>query len=180
MSKFKLHTMESAPQGTKALFENSLKNFGMIPNLHAVLGEEPVVLEAYQQLHTLFQQTDFNAAELTVVWQTINVEHGCEYCVPAHSLIADMMKVDPAVNGALRNKTSLPTQKLQVLHDTTLAIVRERGRISDGQLDAFFAAGYEQKHLLGIILGLSQKVMSNYVNYIAQTPLDEKFQAYAK
>jgi len=179
MSTFTLHTMETAPEKTKALFENSLKSFGMIPNLHAVLGEEPAILEAYQHIHRLFQETDFNAEELTVVWQTINVEHNCEYCVPAHSLIADMMKVDPAVNEALRNKTALPNEKLQVLHDTTLAILLERGHVSEEQLARFYEVGYEHKHVLAIILGISQKVISNYINYIAKTPLDEKFQAFA-
>lgn len=179
MKTFTLHTMESAPEATKSLFKNSLNSFGMIPNLHAVLGEEPAALEAYQLLHQLFQQTDFDAAELTVVWQTINVEHECGYCVPAHSLIAQMMEVDPAVNEALRNKTALPSEKLQVLHDTTLAIVRDRGNLSDEVLEKFYAAGYGQKHILGILLGLAQKVMSNYTNHIAKTPLDEGFKKFA-
>jgi len=179
MKTFELHTMESAPEGTKPLFENSLKNFGMIPNLHAVLGEDPAVLEAYQLLHKLFQETDFNAAELTVVWQTINVEHECGYCVPAHSLIANMMQVDPAVDTALRNKTALPTEKLQALHETTLSIVQNRGHLTEQELERFYAAGYEPKHILAILLGLSQKVMSNYTNHIAKTPLDESFQKFA-
>ncbi len=179
MKSFTLHTMDSAPQPTKALFENSIKNFGMVPNLHAVFGEEPAALDAYQQLHTLFQQTDFDADELTVVWQTINVEHGCAYCVPAHSMIASVMKVDTALNDALLNGTAMPTEKLQALHDTTLAILRERGKVSDEVLERFYAAGYEQKHILGILLGLAQKVMSNYINHIAKTPLDDMFKPYA-
>jgi NADH:ubiquinone oxidoreductase subunit F (NADH-binding) len=44
---------------------------------------------------------------LTVVWQSINVEHACHYCVPAHTGIAAMMKVDEAITEALRNETAL-------------------------------------------------------------------------
>lgn len=178
MSNFTFHTMETAPDATKKLFENSLNNFGMIPNLHAVLGDEPPVLEAYQQMHRLFQETSFDAEELTVVWQTINVEHQCGYCVPAHSMIADMMKVDPAINKALREGTALPNEKLQVLHDTTLLILRSRGHLSEEELNRFFDAGYGQKHILAILLGLSQKVISNYINHIAKTPVDEAFAHY--
>lgn len=178
MSNFTFHTMETAPDATKKLFENSLNSFGMIPNLHAVLGDEPPVLEAYQQMHRLFQETSFNAEELTVVWQTINVEHQCGYCVPAHSMIADMMKVDPAINKALREGTALPNEKLQVLHDTTLLILRSRGHLSEEELSRFFDAGYGQKHILAILLGLSQKVISNYINHIAKTPVDEAFAHY--
>jgi alkylhydroperoxidase family enzyme len=175
---YDLYDLETAPSDSKPLLEQSLKEFGMIPNLHAVLAESPPALEAYQVLHRLFQQTSFNAEELTVVWQTINVEHECHYCVPAHTGIAHMMKVDPAISDALRNRTELADSKLQALHLTTLAIVRNRGHITEQEQADFFAAGYEQRHLMEIILGLSQKVISNYVNHLADTPVDKPFQKF--
>lgn len=179
MSTLQIHTIKSAPQESKASLENSVKAFGMLPNLHGVLSESPQLLEAYKTIHQLFSNSSFNAEELTVVWQTINVEHECHYCVPAHTAIAHMMKVDPTLTEALRNKEAMPTQKLQVLQNTTLSIVRNRGRISDAELEAFYAAGYGQRQVLDIILGVSQKVISNYTNHIANTPVDEPFQKFA-
>lgn len=179
MSTFKIHSVETAPEGSKASLEQSKKSFGSIPNLHAVLAESPGLLEAYKNLHSLFSNSSFDKDELTVVWQTINVEHECHYCVPAHTAIANMMKVDAAITEALRNGAALPSAKLQVLHETTLSIVRNRGYISEAELEAFYAAGYEQRQLLDIILGLSQKVISNYVNHIAATPVDKGFQKFA-
>ena len=179
MSSFTLHTLESAPRDSKPMLEQSLEAFGSIPNLHAVMAEAPALLEGYQQLHDLFQKTSFNAEELTVVWQTINVEHECHYCVPAHTGIAHMMKVDSVLIEALRNGTSMPTEKLQALHDTTLAMLRNRGRLTQGERDAFFAAGYANQQLLEITLGLAQKVMSNYVNHFADTPVDKAFERFA-
>ncbi len=176
--KFKLHDQTTAPETSQPLLANSLKAFGMIPNLHAVMAESAPLLEAYQTLHTLFQQTSFNAEELTVVWQTINVEHNCHYCIPAHTGIAHMMKVDNAIIEALRNSTKLPTEKLQALHTTTLALVRNRGQLSQDETTAFFVAGYEQRNLLEIVLGISQKIMSNYVNHLAETPVDDAFKAF--
>ena len=178
MTEFTLHTQESAPDAAKPLLENSMKSFGMIPNLHAVMAEAPPFLEGYQTLHNLAQQTSFNAEELTVVWQTINVEHNCHYCVPAHTGIAHSMKVSGEITDALRNETPLPA-KLEALRTVTLAIVRERGVVGDDVLNAFFAAGYEQKNVLEVLLVLSQKVMSNYVNHIAKTPVDAPFKAFA-
>ncbi|MBN4055448.1 carboxymuconolactone decarboxylase family protein, partial [bacterium AH-315-K03] len=135
---FDLFDVASAPEKSQPLLENSLRDFGMIPNLHAVLAQSPATLEAYQALHRLFQQSSFNAQELTVVWQTINVEHECHYCVPAHTGIAHRMQVDPAMTDALRNRGQLADHKLQVLHSTTLALVRERGRLSEKEMEAFF------------------------------------------
>ncbi len=178
MTKLKVHTIESAPDESKESLEQSVKAFGMLPGLHAVLASSPQLLEAYKTIHGLFENSSFDADELTVVWQTINVEHECHYCVPAHTGIANMMKVDPEITEALRNKTSMPTEKLQVLHEFTLKMVRNRGVISQEDLDKFYAAGYGERQVLEVILGLSQKVISNYTNHIANTPVDEPFKKF--
>lgn len=179
MTKLTIHTLDSAPEASKPMLEKSKKAYGMVPNLHAVLASAPSTFEAYQQLHELFVNTSFNPEELTVVWQGINVEHGCEYCVPAHTGIAHSMKVDPALTEALRNQQPMPTAKLQALLDMTLTIVRNRGHVTQEDLDKFYAAGYGEQQVLEIILGLSQKVISNYTNHIAGTPVDAPFNSFA-
>lgn len=178
MTDFTLYTMDDAPEGAKPLFEKSLKAFGMIPNLHAVMAESPALLDLYQQAHQFFQSTSLNADELTVVWQTINVEHNCHYCVPAHTAIAHMMKVDPAISDNIRNKAPLDDEKLEALRQTTLAMVRQRGVLSDEQVQTFFDAGYGKQQLLEIVVGISQKIMSNYTNHLTKTPVDEPFQKF--
>ncbi|MBP0903773.1 carboxymuconolactone decarboxylase family protein [Mariniflexile gromovii] len=179
MTTLKVHNIETAPEGSKSLLEQSLKQNGMIPGLHGVLAGAPGLLEAYQTIHKLFTQSSFNNEELTVVWQTINVEHECHYCVPAHTAIANMMKVDNSITEALRNETPLENPKLEALRKMTLTIVRNRGHVTQEDLNTFYAAGYEERQVLDIILGVSQKVISNYTNHIANTPVDAPFQKFA-
>ena len=179
MTTLKVHSIESAPEGSKELLEQSLKANGMIPGLHGVLAGAPGILEGYQTLHKLFTESSFDKDELTVVWQTINVEHACHYCVPAHTAIAGMMKVDENITESLRNETTLENTKLEALRTFTLAITRNRGNVSSDELQAFYTAGYEERQVLEIILGLSQKVISNYTNHIANTPVDAPFQKFA-
>lgn len=179
MTTLKVHNIETAPENSKPLLENSKKAYGMIPGLHGVLAGAPKILEAYQTLHELFTQTSFNEEELTVVWQTINVAHACHYCVPAHTGIAKMMKVDDNITEALRNETPLKDEKLEALRTMTLTIVRNRGHVTPEDLQTFYAAGYGEQHVLEIILGLSQKVISNYTNHIANTPVDAAFEKFA-
>lgn len=178
MSDFTIYTQENAPEAAKPLLEKSVKAFGMVPNLHAVMAESPELLDSYQQAHNLFQKTSFNAEELTVVWQSINIEHNCHYCVPAHTGIAHSMKVDQSIIDALRNKTPLSDEKLEVLRATTLAMVRERGVLSEEDVKRFYAVGYGKKQLLEIVLGLSQKIMSNFTNHLADTPVDAPFKQF--
>ncbi|WP_305813917.1 carboxymuconolactone decarboxylase family protein [Photobacterium leiognathi] len=179
MTGFTIHTIETAPQSAQPILLNAKKTMGSIPNLIATLAESPQLLKAYTELHQLFTETSFDKEELTVVWQTINVEHECHYCVPAHTLIAHSMKVDAVVIEALRNNDELPTPKLQALKDFTLSLTRKRGNVSEEELQAFYQAGYEHKQVLEIILGLSQKVISNYVNRVAKTPVDPMFQKFS-
>jgi len=179
MTTLKIHTIETAPEGSKVLLAQSIKSFGMIPGLHGILAEVPGLLAAYKTIHKLFTETSFDTDELTVVWQTINVEHACHYCVPAHTAIAKMMKVDDAITEALRNETNLNNVKLEALRTMTLSIIRQRGQLSQTELEAFYAAGYQEKQVLEIILGISQKIISNYTNHIANTPVDAPFQSFS-
>lgn len=178
MTDFTLHDLQTAPAESKPLLEGSVKAFGMIPGLHAVMAEAPGVLEGYKKLHELVLNSSFDNDEKTVVWQTINVEHACHYCVPAHTGIAKMMEVRDEMTDALRNESPLPSDKLEALRTFTLAVVRKRGEVSQEDLKAFTGAGYGQRQVLEVILVVSQKVMSNYINHIAQTPVDEPFRKF--
>ncbi len=178
MTDFTLHDTATAPEKSRPLLENSLKGFGMIPGLHAVMAEAPGILEGYQKLHQLVLDSSFDKDEMTVVWQTINVENACHYCVPAHTGIAKSMKVSDDITNALRDEAPLPSDKLEALRTFTLAVMRKNGNVSNEDLNAFYDAGYAHRQVLEVILVLSQKVMSNYVNHIAETPVDDPFKKF--
>ena len=178
MIDFPLHDETTAPEASKELLARSRKNNGMLPGLHATMAEAPGLLEGYQHLHQLFLDSSFDNDELTVVWQTVNVEHACHYCVPAHTGIARGMKVDDAITDALRNGTPLPRAGLEALRTFTLAMVRERGNVDEVAVQTFLDAGFDKRQVLEVVLGISQKVMSNYTNHLAQTPIDAPFRKF--
>ena len=180
MTKFERLDEASAPEAAVPMLQKSKAAFGRLPGLHAVMAHSPAILDGYQVLHRLFaEETAFDADEKTVVWQAINVAHECHYCVPAHTGLARAMKVSDEISNALRDETPLPTAKLEALRTFTLVMLESRGRPTEAQMEAFFAAGYGQRHVLEVILGLAQKVMSNYTNHIADTPVDEVMYKFA-
>ncbi len=178
MTDFTLHDDTTAPAESKPLLAKSKAAFGRVPNLHAVMAEAPGLLDGYQQLHQLFLDSSFDAEEKTVVWQTINVEHACHYCVPAHTGIAKAMGVSDALTDALRAEAPLPTEKLEALRAFTLNVVRQRGEVDGKAVQSFLDAGFTQRQVLEVILGVAQKVMSNYTNHLAQTPVDDAFKKF--
>jgi|TARA_R110002072_G_scaffold11431_35_gene51751 alkylhydroperoxidase family enzyme len=178
MTTFTLHDETTVSDDGKPLLAKSKKAYGMIPGLHAVMAEAPGLLEAYLTVHQLFVDSSFDKDELTVVWQTVNVENACHYCVPAHTGIAKSMGVEDAITEALRNNTPLPNARLEALRDFTLTLVRERGNVDEDGVQAFLDAGFTKRQILEVILGYSQKVMSNYTNHLAGTPVDKAFQKF--
>ncbi|MFW8594436.1 carboxymuconolactone decarboxylase family protein [Cribrihabitans neustonicus] len=178
MTDFTLHTEETAPEDAKPLLAKSKAAFGFVPGLHSVMAESPQLLEAYQRVHELFQNSSLSKDELTVVWQTINVENECHYCVPAHTGIAKSMGVDDAIISALREGKPLADPKLDALRNFTLKVIRNRGNLEDRDVQDFLDAGFSKRNILEVILGYSQKIMSNYTNHLAGTPVDKVFEKF--
>jgi len=179
MAQFTFHDKTTAPAESAELIDRSIAAFGRLPGLHQVMAESPQLLDGYQRLHQLFQETSLGKEEQTVVWLSINVEHACHYCVPAHTGIARAWGIDDAIIEALRDETPLPTPRLEALRDFTLAMVRQRGELDDASVQAFLDAGFTRRDALDVILGIAQKVMSNYVNHLAGTPVDPAFARFA-
>lgn len=172
-----LHTIESAPEATKPLLAQAKSQLGFVPNMYGAMANEPPLLDAYFSGYASFRaESGFSPVEQEVIFLTISRENGCEYCVAAHSLVADAMSKVPApVTDAIRDHRSVPDSKLSALVDFTAKMVSSRGRPTNGDVDAFKAVGYSEKHILGIILAISIKTLSNYTNHIFHTPLDEAF-----
>ncbi len=176
--EFTVHTVDSAPAGSKPLLEQSQKSFGMVPNLHGVMAEAPKFLEAYKTIGALFDATSLSPIERNVVWLTANYENKCHYCMAAHTAIAHGAKVPAEEIDALRAGKPLNDPKLQALRVFTAKMVNERGWVADADLQAFLDAGFTKQNILEVILGVSMKVMSNYSNHIAETDVDAPFKNY--
>ncbi len=178
MSKYTLHNVDSAPEESKPLLQGSLQSFGMIPNLHAVLAASPQALEAYQTLTRLFLATSLSTNEKHVLWLTINVANQCHYCVPAHTGLAKQDGVPDEIIQALRDNMELPDARLNALRNFALKVVDKRGEVSETDVEAFLQAGFDQRNVLDVILGVAHKTLSNYSNHITQTPVDEAFSQF--
>lgn len=180
MSIFTYYDLDTAPEGSQPLIEQSLKGFGMLPNLHSVLAEAPATYEAYNTTFDLFMnKSTFSPLEQQVVFMTANFENNCHYCVPGHTWMMKAGKMPEEVIEALREGTMLPDAKLQALHDFAKALLDNRGHIGDERLQAFFDAGYTKRQALEVLTGLSAKLISNFTNALAHTEADKPFEKFA-
>lgn len=178
MSLYIQHTEETAP-GARESFERAKRAFGMTPNLVSTMAESPTVAKAYLDLHESFACSSFTPVEQQVVALSASFANGCEYCMAAESAVARMVRADEAVVEALRNGTPLPDARLNALAAFTKAVVRKRGRIGQTAINAFMDEGFSKAQVLEVILGVTKKTLSNYVNHIAEISVDPKFEPMA-
>lgn len=173
------HTPESAPDQSRPLLEGTRKSLGFIPNLFSTFTNSPAVLQAYQAISGALGKTSLSLTEQEVVTIAASVENGCDYCVAAHTTIGELRKVDREVLDAARDNESFADPKLEALRRFTLALIRDRGWVSEEEQQAFFDAGYTEAQALEVLLGVTLKTLSNYTNHLSSTPLDDAFQANA-
>lgn len=177
MTDFPIHDTDSAPESAQPRLEGARKAMGFIPNIFAKMAEAPAVLEGYMTLSDIFDRTSLSPVEREVVLLTTSVEHDCRFCVAAHSGRAKQAGMDDAVLEALRDGRPLPHERLQALHAFTLAVLRERGWVNDDAVQRLLDAGFDRQQVLEVVLGISMKVLSNYTNHIAGTPLNGELAA---
>lgn len=172
-------SIEQAEGNAKMLLEAAKKETGMIPNMYKAMANLPALLETYSTGYKLFRREGgFTPIEQEVILLTVSKENECDYCMAAHSVVADIMsKVPVAVTDAIRNNDLIPDERLAVLAGFTTIMLNKRGRPSDEDVSNFLGAGFTEKHILSIILAISVKTISNYSNHIFHTPVDMAFKA---
>ncbi len=178
MSDFPVHSIETAPVAARDRLAAAKAAFGFVPNLLGMLAESPTALEAYLGIGAVFQRSSLSPAEQNVVLLAVSVTNGCHYCVAAHTMIAAGAKVPNAVVEAIRNGLPIDNPKLEAVRRFAEAVVRERGW-AEAALGQFLAAGYTRANALEVLVGVTQKTLSNYANHLAHTPLDSAFAAKA-
>jgi uncharacterized peroxidase-related enzyme len=169
--------LDNATDMQKELLIKAKKENKMIPNMYKAMANSPILLKSYLTAYKDFREhSDFSPAEQEVVFLTISVENNCNYCMAAHSLLADMVsKVPPSVTDAIRDGKEITDIKLKKLAEFTVIMVNKRGNPSEEDVKKFFESGYNEKHILDIILAISIKTLSNYVNHVFYTELDAPF-----
>jgi len=166
----------AAAQGTP-LLESAQKKLGFIPNMYGAMVNSPGLLETYQLGYERFRsESGFTPAEQEVVFLAISFDNGCDYCMAAHSVIADAFsKVPKDTTDAIRAGAAIPDARLAALAGFTRHLLHTRGRPTAEAAQAFIRTGFTERQILEIILAIAVKTLSNYSNHIFGTPVDDMF-----
>ena len=179
MKHFTIHNLQSAAPKARPILEGLAKMVGFVPNVFAVMGGSAPALNGFVEVTKQFGASSLNATEREIVHIATSVENGCSYCVAGHTGFAKAQKVDDAVIEAVRTRGTIADPKLAALHDFTRALVIKRGHVEQSELERFRAAGYTEAQVYEVIIGISEKTISNLTSISLDLPLDEAFKPFA-
>jgi uncharacterized peroxidase-related enzyme len=172
INAFRLHDTTTAPAASAEILNSVQKTWGFVPNLHRVLAESPAALEAYATLWGIAERTSFTPVERNVAYLSIIYENECVYCMAGHTNLSRMANVSDDTIAAVREGRPIVDAKLEALRRFTALVTHNRGAVSRADVDAFKAAGYGNQAILDVLVLAATKLISNYTNHLAETPLD--------
>jgi uncharacterized peroxidase-related enzyme len=174
-------TVETASGDAAERLAATERAMGMVPNMYGVMANSPGLLATYLDGYQRFRSdSGFTPAEQEVVFLAISRFNECDYCMAAHSFIADAMSKTPVeVTDAIRDDEPVADERSAALVAMTRALLETRGHPSTEDVEAFRAAGFTDEQVLELLLAIAVKTISNWSNHLFQTPVDEVFASRA-
>ncbi|XYH93972.1 carboxymuconolactone decarboxylase family protein [Sorangium sp. So ce1128] len=166
---FPAHTTDSAPAAVRPALERTARKFGFLPLPVARLATSPLLVRAFDDLLALFEEATLSPIEREVVVMVVASENGCDLCRTMHRGLLLRAGAPPAVAAALFERTPVPDARLQALAAFTEATLRERGQVSDADLDAFIRAGFTAEQALEVIVGVGTFTLSTFANRMTRS-----------
>jgi uncharacterized peroxidase-related enzyme len=165
-------SIDAAPAAARPLLEGAKKALGSVPNLFRTIASSPAALEGYFGLNTALSKGSLPAATRERIALAVAEINGCGYCLSAHTYIGKhVAKLDDAEITANRNGAS-NDPKADAAVRFAATIVRERGHVTDADVGAVKAAGYDDAQIVEIVAHVALNTLTNYVNEVAKTDID--------
>jgi AhpD family alkylhydroperoxidase len=179
MTNFLVHTIDSAPEGSRQALQSLQAAFGMIPNIAGAMATSPVLIKSLVALFGNVHGGGFTEPQIQTVLLTDAVVNACTWAVAFHTALALKAGLDPADVHAIR-EGRLPTDgKLAALSALARKMIETRGQVPDADIDIFIAAGFDKDRALEVIAIVAASTITNYTGSVTKTPLETALQEYA-
>jgi uncharacterized peroxidase-related enzyme len=165
-------SIEAAPAAARPLLEAVKKQIGSVPNLFRVVANSPAALEGYLGLNGALAKGSLDAKTRERIAITVAEINGCGYCLSAHAYLGkNVAKLDDAEITANRSGASNDL-KANAAVRFVAKVVNARGHVSDADVAAVKAAGFDDAQIVEIVLHVALNTLTNYVNEVARTEID--------
>lgn len=175
--QFTFYTPANASPEAGVLLEKIQSAYGFIPNLFAYMAETPSTINAYLHLNELIAKSSLTPASAQLSLWVVSIENQCGFCQIAHQAFAKKFGVKAQTYEAVLTKGAIECPKDAALVNFTKALVIKRGHLSEEELNTFLAAGFTKKQIMEVILIVTIKTLSNYINHLTHPPVNPEITA---
>jgi AhpD family alkylhydroperoxidase len=155
------------------VFEVVRKKYGFVPNLVREMSASPAVAQVYLGGQQAMAAATLSARDQQVVQLAISVYNECAYCRAAHRMGAKAGGIAPADIAAIERGDRPEDPRVSALVSTTWEILDVRGWLKGPDLERLRSEGLDRAQVYEIVALIGLKTISNWVNHIAHTEIDE-------
>ena len=151
--------------------------FGFVPNLIREMTDyNPTVASTYLASNAALEEGGvLTPAEQQVVILAISSHNSCHYCTKAHAAAGSAAGLSDEVIQTI-NEGGLPSDdRLKTLVQATRRILTTRGWLTEAHQEELEANGVDRAQLYEIVTLIGIKTISNYINHIGETEVDDAF-----
>lgn len=179
MSRFPVHTIDSAPAASKPALEQLQKAFGMIPNIAGTMANSPVLLNGFVGLFERVHASSLTEPQIQTLLLTNAVTNASEWAVAFHSGLALQLGVRRADVDAIRDRRLPEDGGLAALSQLARTLIEQRGRLAQADQARFLDAGFEAAQILEVIAVVAASTITNYTGSTTQPELEVPFAEFA-
>ncbi len=167
-----LASIDAAPATSRPFLDTVEKQLGVVPNLFRVAANSPAALEGYLAMSGALAKGALPAATRERIALAVAQINDCHYCLSAHAYLGkNLAKLSEAEIAANRHGGSLDP-KADAAVRFAAKVVRERGHVSDADVQAMRTAGYDDAQIVEVVQHVALNTWTNYLNEVARTEID--------
>ena len=137
--------------------------------MFAPFAHSPTALDDYLILQN--RKIYLSNNEKEIINLIVSQLNGCNYCKYAHTAVGKMVDFTEEETIQIRKANTPFNDKYNVLVQFTKAVVENKGYISEEVKSNYFNAGYTTENLVGTIMVIGDKIITNYLFAIVHVPI---------
>ncbi len=170
MNEFVVSTEQSISDKNKRIFGEIRGLFGIVPNIFAAFASSENGLENY--FNYLTQKSSLTDRERETVNLVVSQVNQCQYCLSFHTVIANRIGFTDDEILDIRANNIRFDRKLKAIAALAHNIMLTKGKIVGDILEDFYEAGYDQGHLVDVVLAVGNIWTLNLLYAITNVPID--------
>lgn len=171
MTRLAIPSPETAPEASRPTLDAVQRQLGVVPNLFRVIANSPTTLTGFAAFQgALSKALDARTRERIAL--AVAQVNGCDYCLSAHTYLGLNLARLSHDEIALNRKGASGDSKAHAAVSFASKVARERGHVSDADINAVRAAGFSDAQIVEIVGLVAENTFTNFLNEVARTEID--------